>query len=197
MESIKPANQGDALDPSRGDPAAEFEPLRRMLARIPQADLPAVPAALQPGYEPRVALRPDFLLHDLLKDRRSIRLRWYRSGAVAAALVLVFGAVGLALGSTRDRLKAAVVYAGGDVVVMQPAEPRSAADALWPGEDLNSGSILSPGAIIMTGPDSAADIALADGVLLRLKENTRLKVERLRQKRDGGRDFQVFVEYGR
>ena len=49
----------------------------------------------------------------------------------------------------------------------------------------------------MTGQNSAADIALADGVVLRLKENTRLKVEHLRQKRDGGRDFKIFIEYGR
>lgn len=174
-----------------------FEAYRRVLARVPALDLPAIPEALEPGYEPRVVLREDFLLNDLLKDRRGIRLRWYRAGAVAAALVLVVGAVSLALSSTQDRLKAAVVYAGGNVVVMQPAEPRSAADALWPGEDLNSGSLLSSGAIVMTGPDSAADLALADGVLLRLKENTRLKVERLSQKRDGGRDFQIFVEYGR
>lgn len=198
MEPVKPANQGDALKPASGNNAgAGFESYRRLLAQIPQTELPAVPAALQPGYEPRVVLRRDFLAQELFKNRNPIRLRWYRAASLAAALVLVAGAVTFALNNTQDRLKAAVVYAGGNVVVMQPAEARSAAGALWPGEDLNSGSILSAGAIIMTGPDSAADIALADGVVLRLKENTRLKVERMSQKRDGGRDFQIFVEYGR
>lgn len=192
MKPVNPANQNPA------DAGGEFEAYRRLLAQPPAADLPASLAALEPGYTPRVALRQDYLESEVLgtslwrqpKGRRQIM------GLAAAAILCVVG--GMAVLRTLmggDGLKAAVVYAGGDVVVMQPAP--STTGSFWPGEDLNSGSLLKPGAVIMTGPESAADIALAEGVVLRLKEKTRLKVEELQTKHDGGRKFQIYVEYGR
>lgn len=188
-------NSQDTANQNAGPDASEFEAYRRLLAQPPTGVPPESCAALEPGFQPRVTLRADYLENEVLGVsiwRQPRRRAWLMA---AAAVLCVVGGLAVMRAISGDGLKAAVVYAGGDVVVMQPAP--STSGSFWSGEDLNSGSLLTPGAVIMTGPESAADIALAEGVVLRLKEKTRLKVEELKARSDGGRNFQIYVEYGR
>lgn len=184
----------------------EFERYRRLLADYPKRELPAFEDVML--RQPAVLVHPGVLgtNANTATGRKPVGGSIVRAmprywQAAAAALVFTIGAVAVSYAYSMQSggLRAAVLYSHGDAAyIIGGADQASAvAGGNFQSGSLEAGKILTAGSVLLTGEGGSADIVLGDGVVLRMKENSQLKLERLEPRPAGGRYFYLALERGR
>ncbi len=184
----------------------EFERYRRLLADYPKRDLPAFEDVMK--RQSAVLVHPGVLGIETRSDRawksgggsvvRFLPRHWQ---VAAATVVFAVGALALGYGYAVQSagLRAAVLYSSGDAAFIIGGADQASDQVAgnFRSGSLEAGKILTAGSVLLTGKGGSADIVFGDGVVLRMKENTQLKLERLEPRPAGGRYFYLALERGR
>ncbi|MBX7058017.1 MAG: FecR domain-containing protein [Leptospirales bacterium] len=186
----------------------EFQPYERLLRRTPS--IPRMPEFQAEWLQaaPQVPLSEVEIRRIL---RASSTNRSFRPWLAVAAALVVCSGIGLAVWNFS--LKQGVPENGNQAIVLgvrgqaiglqgpaaQPLAERGAAEAEWlqGGQPLAQGARLRAGDWIVTGPESAADLGLPGGTVIRLSANSRLSMDALARESSRGKVDELMLHRGR